>query len=358
MILDELQSPVVLAPLAGGPSTPELAATVSNAGGLGFLASGYLKASEAAARLQAARALTSRPLGVNVFSPGAPAAPLTFAAYVERFTRWAEERQLEVGEPRHDNDDWDAKVEWLTSAPPEVVSFTFGCPTEVAVERLHEVGAEVWVTVTSRDEACEAAGRDADVLIVQGAEAGGHRGSFTDRDDLPAFGLLPLLDLISSAVSVPLVASGGISTGRALAAVLAAGARAGQVGTAFMLAPEAGTNVAHRQALKGPGATVLTRAFTGRLARGIHNEFIAEHEEHAALAYPELHHLTSPMRRQARESADAERLNLWAGEAHELAVERPAADTVRELTASATAALEDGLRRLRRTGTSSDPRPT
>jgi nitronate monooxygenase len=149
---------------------------------------------------------------------------------------------------------------------------------------------------------------------------------------------------VQAAVALPLVASGGIATGRALAAVLSAGAAAAQIGTAFMLAPEAGTNAAHRAALASSGRTVLTRAFTGRLARGIANEFIAEHEQRAPLAYPEVHYLTAPMRRDARERGDAERINLWAGEAHELAVERPAGDTVRALTAEARSALESALR--------------
>jgi nitronate monooxygenase len=343
MILDRLDSPIVLAPLAGGPSTPELAAAVSNAGGLGFLATGYLKASDVATRLEAARGLTSRPLGVNVFGRGAPADPTGYESYVEHFKRWASQHGADVGEPRYDDDDWDAKIELLTNTPPEVVSFTFGCPPEEVVKRLHEAGPEVWVTVTSPDEAREAAMVGADVLVVQGAEAGGHRGSFENRDELPVYGLLPLLDLVSAAVELPLVASGGIATGRALAAALCAGAKAAQLGTVFMLATEAGTPAAHREALKAPGETVLTRAFTGRLARGIRNEFIAEHDDRAPVAYPELHYLTSPMRKQARESGDTSRINLWAGEAHELAVERPAAETVRELTVSALAALEGAL---------------
>ncbi len=340
MVLDRLECPVVLAPLGGGPSTPELAAAVSNAGGLGFIATGYLKAAEAASRLEAARKLTSQPLGVNVFAPGAPADPAVFRDYVQRFERWAREHGAEPGEPRYDDDDWEAKVELLSTSPPEVVSFTFGCPPAEVVERLHRAGPEVWVTVTSPEEAREAEAAGADVLVVQGAEAGGHRGSFADREELPVYGLLPLLELVSAAVALPLVASGAVATGRALAAVLCAGARAAQIGTAFMLAPEAGTNAAHRAALKASGRTVLTRAFTGRLARGIHNEFIAEHDQHAPVAYPELHYLTAPMRRRAREDGEASRINLWAGEAHELALERPAGETVRALTTEARAAIE------------------
>jgi nitronate monooxygenase len=340
MVLDELRCPIVLAPLGGGPSTPELAAAVSNAGGLGFVATGYLKGADAVARLQAARGLTSEPLGVNVFAKGSPTDPSAYQGYVKHLEAWARARDAQIGEPRYDDDDWDTKIQLLSGAPPEVVSFTFGCPPSEVVGQLRQAGSEVWVTVTSPEEAREAHQAGADVLVVQGAEAGGHRGSFVNREQLPVYGLLPLLDLIGAAVPLPLVASGGIATGRALAAVLCAGAQAAQIGTAFMLAPEAGTTPTHREALKAAGETVLTRAFTGRLARGIRNEFISEHEGHAPVAYPELHYLTAPMRKQAREQGDASRINLWAGEAHELAVERPAAETVRALTSAALAAID------------------
>lgn len=342
MVLANLSCPIVLAPLAGGPSTPELAAAVSDAGGLGFLATGYLSAADARARIEAARALTARPLGVNVFAHDSPAAdPSAVSGYAERLRMWAGRGGAEVGEPRWDDDDWEAKIELLadSSLPVEVVSFTFGCPAPDVVERLQAAGAEVWVTITSPDEARQAEQAGADVLVAQGAEAGGHRGSFVNRADLPVYGLLPLIDLVAAAVPLPLVASGGIATGRAVAAVICAGAQAAQVGTAFMLAPEAGTAPAHREALRTGQETVLTRAFTGRLARGIRNAFIVEHEPHAPVAYPELHYLTAPLRRKAREVGDTDRINLWAGEAHELAVERPAAETVRELTSAARSAL-------------------
>jgi nitronate monooxygenase len=333
VILDQLKVPIVLAPLGGGPSTPELAAAVTSAGGLGFLAAAYLRASEVASRIEATRALTSGPLGVNVFVPGSgPARPEGYGPYVERFRAWAQANDAEVGEPRYDDDDWDAKIELLVTTEVEVVSFTFGCPSADVVAELKRSGSEVWVTVTSPREAAEAADSGADVLVVQGAEAGGHRGSFIDRPELPVYGVLALIDLVRAAVSLPLVASGGIATAEALAAVLAAGAGAAQIGTAFMLAPEAGTSEPHREAIASTEETVLTRAFTGRLARGIRNEFIEEHGTGAPIAYPELHHLTAPMRRRAREEGDPSRINLWAGETHQLARQRPAAETVRALS--------------------------
>jgi nitronate monooxygenase len=340
VILDRLSTPIVLAPLAGGPSTPELAAAVSGAGGLGFIASGYLSGEETAKRIAAARRLTDQPLGVNVFSPGSGAsAPAAYEAYLERLRDWAGRFQLGLGEPRYSDDDWEAKLSLLGREPVEVVSFTFGCPAREVVEALHGAGSEVWVTVTSPEEAEQAASAGADVLVAQGAEAGGHRGSFADRLDLPVYGLLPLLALVRAAVALPLVASGGIGTGAGVAAALSAGASAVQLGSAFMLCPEAGTTEAHRVAFRSGRPTALTRAFTGRLARGIHNGFMAEHDAAAPIAYPEIHYVTAPMRARAREHGNAELINLWAGQAYALAREAPAAEIVAQLDADARGAL-------------------
>src|SRR5205085_3234805 len=148
-------------------------------------------------------------------------------------------------------------------------------------------------------------------------------GSFADHEQLPVYGLLALVQLVRAAADAPLVASGGIATGAALAAVLCLGARAAQIGTAFLRTPEAGTHPAQREALASEAPTALTRAFTGRLGRGIRNRFMDEHPD-APIAYPELHHATSPLRARAREAHDAGGFNLWAGEAHALAEEVPA----------------------------------
>jgi nitronate monooxygenase len=333
--LDRLVHPIVLAPLAGGPSTPELAAAVSGAGGLGFLATGYLSAEAAGEQLERLRSLTDAPFGVNLFVPGEPSPAGVCDAYVERLRPVAERLGVELGQPRFDTDDWDAKLDLLAASPPAVVSFTFGCPPRAVLDRLRAAGSELWVTVTSPAEAREAASAGADALVAQGAEAGGHRGSFTDRPGLQLYGLLPLLQLVSAAVDLPLVATGGIATGRAIAAVLRAGATAAQLGTAFMLCPEAGTPQVLRDALPAPAPTALTRTFTGRLARGIATGFMAEHEEHAPIAYPELHNLTAPLRKAARERGEADLVNLWAGEAHQLARPLAAAQLVKELAAEA-----------------------
>jgi nitronate monooxygenase len=174
-------------------------------------------------------------------------------------------------------------------------------------------------------------------------EAGGHRASFDDEAD-PGLGMLAALQLVGAAVDLPLVATGGLSTGRSIAAVLAAGAAAAQLGTAFMRTPEAGTSPAHREALRSEAATALTRAFTGRTARGVVNRFLREHSD-APAAYPEVHHLTAPLRAAAREQDDADGFHLWAGQTHTLGEELPAGELVRRLAADAAEALEDAARR-------------
>jgi nitronate monooxygenase len=338
-MLASLAIPIVGAPLAGGVSTPALAAAVSDAGGLGFLASGYKTPEAMSEDLAAYRALTDAPFGVNVFLVTPTEAD---AAALDAFRASLGEG---AGEPRSDDDGRAEKIERLLADPVPVVSFTFGCPEPELVERFHAAGSEVWVTVTTVEEARAAAAAGADALVVQGHEAGGHRGSFTD--DAPGdVGLLALLQLIGAALpDLPLVATGGIATGRAVAAVLAAGAAAAQVGTALMRTPEAATPPVHRDALARDGRTAVTRAFTGRSARGIVNAFMRDHDD-APHAYPAVHHITAPLRGRAREQGDPESLHLWAGQAHELTEDRPAGELVQALYAEARAAAAEAAKRL------------
>jgi nitronate monooxygenase len=349
LLLERLAVPIVLAPLAGGPATPELTAAVSNAGGFGFVAAGYLAASVLAERLERTRTLTSAPIGVNLFVPGAPTQPQVVDAYAARVADDARQAGVELGAARFDDDDWAAKVELLLATPVAVVSFVFGCPEPEVIDRFHDVGSEVWVTVTRPDEGRRAVDSGADALVVQGAEAGGHRASFHDdpaADPVGGIGLLSLLQLVRAQAEVPLVATGGIATGAAIAAVLAAGAAAAQLGTAFLRCPEAGTAAVHRRALAEHAPTAMTRAFTGRLARGIRNRFLDQYSADAPAAYPELHHLTAPLRQAGRAAGDPELVNLWAGQAYELGRQLPAGQLVRTLGEEARAALQHARERL------------
>jgi len=346
-VLEQLEVPIVQAPLAGGPSTPALAAAVSEAGGLGFVAGGYKPADALRRAIADTRDRTTRPFGVNVFAPsGAPADPRIVDAYARRLRPDAEHAGVALGEPRFDDDQFEAKLDLLLHEPVAVVSFTFGCPARRVVRALRAAGACVWVTVTDVDEAVEAAAAGADALVVQGVEAGGHRGAFADRPGRADYGLLVLLQLVRSEVALPLVATGGIASGAAVAAVLVAGASAAQIGTAFMLSPEAATTPAHREALRSSRPTALTRAFTGRLARGIVNRFQTEHGADAPVAYPEVHHVTAPLRAHGRETGDPELINLWAGEAHRLAHQAPAAEIVARLHREAQEALTAAQQRV------------
>ncbi len=335
MILSRLEHPIVQAPMAGGPSTVELAAAVCEAGGLGFLAAGYRTAEALRGEIASLRSQTGAPFGVNLFVPRRdPVDEAALAAYVDRLGG-----EGELGEPRWDDDQWDAKLAVVAEERVPVVSFTFELPSVEAVDALRGAGCELWMTVTSLPEARAAAERGADVLVLQGVEAGGHRASFEDRNGAEGLSTLALLRLVASELDVPLVAAGGIGDGAAVAAVLAAGAAAAQVGTAFMLAPEAGTNPAQREALAREAPTALTRAFSGRTARGIVNRFMRDHDVAAPIAYPEVHHLTSPLRAAAREAGDADGFNLWAGQMHRLAVAEPAGDIVRRLSRDAALAI-------------------
>ncbi|MEW2353719.1 nitronate monooxygenase [Spirillospora sp. NPDC029432] len=334
-MLERLERPIVQAPMAGGGSTPELAAAVSGAGGLGFLAAGYKTADAMRADIAATRALTSRPFGVNVFMPATGTADeAAVAAYRERLVPEGERLGTEPGRPAADRTDaYAAKIECLVADPPAVVGFTFGCPDAETVRALRDRGACVIVTVTAPEEAVTAVEAGADALCVQGAEAGAHQGSFTDAGLEPA-ALRPLLRDVRSVTGLPLIAAGGLGTREHVAEVLALGAVAAQLGTAFLRSPESGASAVHKAALADPRytRTALTRAFSGRPARGLVNGFMTRYDPYAPAAYPDVHYVTSPLRKAAAAQGDPEGVNLWAGTSWRLAADSPAAEIVRTLT--------------------------
>lgn len=328
--------PVLAAPMAGGPTTPELVVAAAEAGSLGFLAAGYRTAEALADQIVSVRRSTST-FGVNLFAPNP--VPVDRAAYATyRDSMRADAERFGAGvpeEPVEDDDSWAAKLDLLVADPVPVVSFTFGIPASEEVERLRKAGTITAQTVTSADEARAATQAGVDVLVVQGSSAGGHSGTLTPEHlpvDRPLAGLVAML---AATTTKPVIAAGGIMTAASAASALRAGAQAVAIGTALLLAPEAGTSPAHRAALLGPdrGATVMTRAFSGRPARAIPNRFLAEHHGAAPSGYPAIHHLTSPMRRAAGAAGDPEYVNLWAGSGYRRAEERPAARTLAAVAA-------------------------
>ena len=343
MILDELRHPIVQAPMAGGASTPALAAAVSNAGGLGFLAAGYLIPRDVRAQIHATRELTDKPFGINIFVPDTSTVDgAELARYRDRLVAEAARYGVKLGDAVDEDDGWIGKLAVVREERVPVVSFTFGCPDSFVISELQDAGSTVVVTVTSAMEASKAAAAGADALCVQGAEAGAHRGTFRNADPLDDTALLPLLHKVSAAVDVPLIATGGLSSGADVAAVLVAGAAAAQLGTMFLLCLEAGTNPLHRDALARAGRTAVTRAFTGRPARGLVNRFLKDHSDEAPAAYPHVHHMTANLRR----AGDPEAMSLWAGQAHEFAQEVPAGELVTTLAADARTAIARAARRF------------
>lgn len=331
-MLPNLAAPIIAAPMAGGPSTPDLVVAVGEAGGLGFLGAGYKTADQVREQIDEVRRRTQAPFGVNVFAPGADAAdPAAVAAYAERLAPLAKQLGVDLGGPRSDDDNWADKLDVVAGVP--VVSFTFGCPDRSVVERMQSAGSAVALTVTTLDEARAALETGPDLLWLQGAEAGAHRGSFTD-DPPPAVPLVELVTGVQALTELPLAAAGGLMDGADVRRVLAAGATWAAMGTAFLGCPEAGTSATHLAALTDPRftETAVTRAFTGRPARGLLNAFIRKYDALAPRGYPEIHHLTRPIRTAAAAAGDADHLHLWAGAGWQRLRPMPAADLMATIT--------------------------
>ncbi|MEO3761333.1 nitronate monooxygenase [Mycobacterium sp. B14F4] len=331
----DLKVPVLVAPMAGGPSTPELAAAGSTAGGLGFVPAGYLAADVFAERLTTAQHLTSGPVGANLFVPQ-PSAATSEAVdrYAAALISDARRYGAELGEPRFDDDAWAAKLDVLLDLRPAVASFTFGVPSAEEVQRLRAAGIATVATVTTPAEARLAVAHGVDVLAVQGPGAGGHRGTFDPTAPPSEEPLDALLATVIAGVEVPVVAAGGLMTAEDVARMRKAGAVAAQLGTAFLLADEAGSSPVHRAALQDSGftETAVTKAFSGRYARGLRNRFIDEHEAEAPFGYPEVHYLTSPLRAAAIRAGDPHGANVWAGTGFRKAIAGPVAEIIRTLT--------------------------
>lgn len=326
-----LTLPVLGAPMAGGPTTPDLVIAVADAGGLGMLAAGYRTLEDLAEQVEAVRRRTWT-YGVNLFAPNpVPVDPAAYAAYRTRLLPLADLLGVALPErPREDDDAWEAKLDLLCRDPAPVVSFTFGVPTAREVGRLRTAGSVTVQTVTTAAEARLAEEAGVDMLLLQAYAAGGHSGTLTPATPPADLPLPDLVRRVASATHLPLVAAGGLSGPDDVRAALAAGASAVAVGTALLLAPEAGTSPVHRTALTEPDrrTTVVTRAFSGRPARSLVNRFVEQNHAHAPAGYPAVHHLTTPLRRAATAAGEGELVSLWAGAGHRLARERPASEIV------------------------------
>lgn len=316
-----LQGPLIQAPMAGGATTPELVAAVSNAGALGSLGGAYLDPSELEKVIRRIKQYTARPFAVNLFAP-CPEPALTEERIQAAIGATQSYRQ-ELGIPDPAlrspfSQSFEEQFSVILKERPAVFSFTFGVPDQKFLQKCRTCGILTFGTATTLDEglALQAAGVDA--VVAQGAEAGAQRGTFfADKED-PFIGLAALVPMLASRLKIPVIAAGGIMNGQGIAAALALGAAAAQLGTAFLACEESGISMPYRKALLDPQrrATRLTRAFTGRWARGLENRFIVEmaKRENTILPSPAQNVLTQDIRRKATELGLLDYLSLWAGQ--------------------------------------------
>ncbi|WP_309977894.1 nitronate monooxygenase [Agromyces sp. 3263] len=339
-----IDHPIVLGPF-GGLSSVELTAAVSELGGLGSFGLYGFDAGRIAEAAAAIRAATGRPFNLNVWLPveadaaaDAPLAPDGFTSAVDAVRPYFEEVGVPVPSappaaylPSFE-EQWTAVLE----ARPAVASFVFGVPSADVVEQARARGIRLVGTATSVDEAVALEASGVDAIVATGLEAGGHRVSFLRPAEQSLIGSISLIPQVVDAVSVPVIAAGGIADRRGVAAALALGASGVQVGTAFLRARQSATNDAHRAAIAGTAAheTVLTRAMSGRLARGARNRVVREIEASGAIApFPVQNWLTGKFRAEAVRQGRGELQSLWMGQSAPLAVHEDVRDVFAELVA-------------------------
>lgn len=333
-----IELPILQAPMAGVQGSA-LAIAVSNAGGLGALPCAMLTAEAMRAELEKIRAATARPYNVNFFCHVPPVAdPAREADWRRRLAPYyalfgIDPATIPAGPGRAPFSAETASV--LESIRPAVVSFHFGLPDAPLLERVKRMGAKVVASATTVEEACWLERGGVDAVIAQGAEAGGHRGMFLSDDLTTQVGTLALVPQVVRAVKVPVIAAGGICDAEGVAAALALGASAVQVGTAYLLCPEATTSALHRAALKSEAArhTALTNVFTGRPARGIVNRIVREQGpmSPAAPAFPLATSAIAPLRAKAEAAGSGDFSPLWSGQNASGCREIPAGELTRAL---------------------------
>lgn len=315
-----IQYPIFQAPMAGGLTTPQLISGVSNCGGLGNMGAGYMMPDDIREDIKQVRELTDRPFGINLFVPdhdvSAKAEDISaMGTVLERYSS-----ELGMAEkPALPEKDYAAlykkQLAVLIEERVPVCSFTFGIPDTADISELKKQGTIIIGTATNVNEAVEWEEAGADVIVVQGIEAGGHRGTF-HREESGQIGSMALIPQAADAVSCPVAAAGGIMDARGIAAAIILGAEGVQLGTAFLTCRESGTHPLYKQALLNAreDRTAVTKAFSGKSARGIRNRFMEEMQEVPLLPYPLQNDMTAPIRKQAAKLKRPDFMSLWAGQ--------------------------------------------
>lgn len=341
-----LSHPIIQAPLAGGGDTPDLVAAVCNAGGLGFIGAAYLTPSQIGEVSRAVQARTTRPFGINLFAPlPAPPIPIDLQRALDNIAQFYAELHLPLPQlPTSGDAPFFEQLEPALKSGAAVFSFTFGVLPDSAIEAIRNHRMFLMGTATTVEEAMSLERAGVDAVVTQGSEAGGHRSTFGPSFESGMVGTMALVPQVVDAVRIPVVASGGIMDGRGIAAALALGASAIQMGTAFLTCEESGVPSAYKDAIIGAAEheTRLTRVFSGRPARGIVNRFMTEVEGGDAgdiLPFPLQNAITRPLRSEAAKQGRAEFLSLWAGQGVRMARRQSATKLVERLVAETDAVI-------------------
>jgi len=335
----QIKYPLIQAPMAGGATTPELVAAVSNNGGLGSLGAAYLNPDQLRTTIQKIRSLTNKPFGVNLFIPAPPLPPDT-AAKVAQMQELIRPYREELGLTPYAESilheiSFEEQLEVILAENVPVFSFTFGIISPECLAKLKANGTLVMGTATTVREAVALEEAGVDAIVGQGGEAGGHRGTFQVPAEKALIGTMALIPQIVDRVKLPVVAAGGIMDGRGVVAALALGAVGASIGTAFLTTTESGIHPDYKAAILASSEedTFITKAFSGKSARGLRNRFgeeLATHQNDIP-AFPVQIGLVGEMRQAASKQNKMECMSLWAGQATRLNRAHSAAELMTEL---------------------------
>lgn len=333
-----VEHPIFQAPMAGGITTSKLVVEVANHGGLGSVGAGYMSADELRKQIREIKQLTSNPFSVNLFIPEEPEHTEEEKQAASRLLQPIREKlNITTTQPNMKlTSNFDEQIRVIIEEKVPICSFTFGLPDSRTINLLKQNDIVAIGTATTVREAQLAEETRLDAVVAQGFEAGGHRGSFTSNAETTPIGLMALLPQIVDQVHIPVIGAGGIMDGRGVAAALALGASAVQMGTAFLMCEESGALDIHRQAIQSSHetATILTNVFSGKYARGISNEFVRRMQGHSEkiLHYPLQNTITQPIRKAAKQQKRDEFMSLWSGQSTRLAKQQTVAELMVQLT--------------------------
>lgn len=324
-----IKYPIIQAPMAGGITTSKLVAAVSNSGGLGMIGAGYLTPMQLKEQIREIKQLTAKPFGINLFVPNEFAVTENEIILAQQKLNQIRDQlnlrpkeNMEIPTVTDMFENFTEQIKVVIEEKVPICSFTFGIPSEEVIAELKDANIILMGTATTVREAVETENAGMDLVVAQGSEAGGHRGSFVNRDQQSLIGLMSLIPQVVDTISIPVIAAGGIMDGRGVMASICLGAKGVQMGTAFLTCVESGAHQVYKEAIFNAKEddTVLTRSFSGKWARGIKNTFISEMDNEPSFPnYPVQNTLTQDIRKTSALQSNPDFMSLWSGQSPRLA---------------------------------------